>query len=167
MVLKIKAIFDILFAMEDLRKLKVNKILAALIDGLIMFILFWAIFIFPMIAIIEDYTKHTLTANSYFLFFGAYVVGMLMDAIYLFMTMLIFKNATFGMKIANIQFVQNDGEIPAKTRLFLRSFVFILTEVFTLGLILVTDFLTVLLSDSGRSFHDAYSGLKVENAYDL
>ena len=167
MVLKIKAIFDILFAMEDLRKLKANKILAALIDGLIMFILFWAIFIFPMIAFIEDYMKHTLTGNSCLLFFGAYGVGMVMDAIYLFLTALIFKNATFGMRMAGIIFIQNDGENPSKPRLFLRSFMFVLTEVFTLGLILLTDFITVLISDSGRSFHDAYAGLKVENAYDL
>ena len=167
MVLKIKAIFDILFDMEDLLKLKVNKILAALIDGLIMFILFWAIFIFPMIAFIEDYLNKTMSVNSYLLFFGAYAVGMFMTALYLFMTMLIFKNATLGMKIAGIAFIQNDGETPAKTRLFLRSFVFVLTEVFTLGIVLVTDFLTVLLSDNGRDFHDAYSGLKVENVYDL
>ena len=153
--------------MEDLRKLKANKILAALIDGLIMFILFWAIFIFPMINFIEDFIRHSLSLQSYLLFFGAYAVGMLMTAIYLFMMMLIFKNATLGMRIAGIMFIQNDGEIPAKHRLFLRSFIFALAEVFTLGIVLLTDFITILLSDSGRDFHDAYSGLKVENVYDI
>ena len=152
--------------MDELKKLKANKILAALIDGLIMFILFWAVFIFPMISFIEDFLRKTLTTESFLLFFGAYAVGMLMTAIYLFMTSLIFKNATLGMRIASIAFSQNDGSIPSKTRLFLRSFIIIISETLTLGLVLVTDFLTILFSDSGRDFHDAYSGLKVDNCYD-
>lgn len=167
MVLINKAIFVMIINMEDLKKLKVNKILAALIDGLIMFILFWAIFIFPMISFIQDYFAKTLTSNSFLLLFGAYGVGMVMTALYLFVTELIFKNATLGMRIAGIAFIQNDGSTPSKTRLFLRAFIFVLSEVLTLGLILVTDFLTVILSDSGRDFHDAYSGLKVENVYGL
>ncbi|MCR5505696.1 MAG: RDD family protein [Bacilli bacterium] len=153
--------------MEELKKLKANKILAALIDGLIMFILFWAIFLFPMIAFIDNFKTGTLTVNSYLLFFGAYAVGMLLTAIYLFMMTLIFKNATFGMKVAGIAFIQNDGNIPAKSRLFSRSFIFVLSEIFTLGLVLITDLLTIILSETGRDFHDAYSGLKVENVYDF
>lgn len=166
MVLIFKAIFVIVIYMDEIRKLKANRILSSLIDGLLMFILFWAAFIFPLIDAINQGIKGTFNNQMILVLAVFYLLGVLLMIFYLFLTSISFKGATLGMKIVNLNYVNYNGTVPNKTSLFFNSLTIVFGAVLSFGLTVFIDFISILVNQLGRSFHDIFSGMKMVNVYD-
>lgn len=156
-----------LFAMDNIEKLKVYRILAAMIDGLFMFIIFWAIFIFPLIDTINSVSKGTFSFQTTFFLIVFFILGAMLDVFYLFITSIAFKGATLGMKMNGLTFVKYDGNIPSSPTLFINALSLVIIVVFSFGLSVIVDLLSLINNKMARSFHDIFLGMKMVNTYDL
>ena len=146
---------------------KLNRILSALIDGLFIFIILILISIFPFVELVMEINKDSLSVGTISWLVISIFAGFLLGIVYLFVTYLIFKNATLGMKIAHLTFVKYDGNNPTKRVLFIRSLLVILGFIFSLGFICIADLIAVINNEFGRNFHDVFLGLKMVSQYDL
>ena len=151
--------------MNELIVLKLNRLLAAFIDGLALFILFFAAFTYPLIEMILMIKQGIFSGQIISLAILSAVVGLFLGVLYLFITSAIFKGATLGMKIMHLTFVKTDGSIPKKVSLFNRAVSIVLCNVLTLGFSIIIDVVCLLLNDMGKNFHDIYSNMKVEGDY--
>ena len=80
---------------------------------------------------------------------------------------IIFKNATLGMRLNHLTFRRiNDLEMPINTLIFRATF-FVITVVFTCGLSVIFDILSMIITENGKTFHDVYSYVKVVPTNDL
>lgn len=156
-----------LFAMDNIEKLKVYRILAAMIDGLFMFIIFWAIFIFPLIDTINSVSNGTFSFQTTFFLTSFFILGAMLDVFYLFITSIAFKGATLGMKMNGLSFVKYDGTIPSSLTLFINALSIVIIVVFSFGLSVIVDLLSLINNKMARSFHDIFLGMKMVNTYDL
>ena len=146
---------------------KANRILAALIDGLVMFILLALICLAPTINLVR-----TVQANNYsngdimwlvFSLFGSVLVWVL----YLSLTGFIFKNATLGMKIMRLVFVRSNGSELTFINIFIRELISVICIIFSLGFSLILDPISLMCSESGKNFYDIFSSTKVVSLYEL
>ena len=153
--------------MQETLNLKLNRILAALIDGLIILLITWGSMAYPFVELIKGISNNAVTVGSINFLIITFFVGMLFSILYLFISSLIFKNATLGMKICHIAFTNYDGKNPSKTALFYRSSMIIFCFILSLGLVVVSNFVTVLHNEFGRNFHDVFLKMKVVSSYDL
>ena len=150
----------------EVAKLKFNRILASLIDGLVMFILMVAICIFPAINVIRDINEQVLVVSDLlwllFSFFASFAVCIL----YLFLSSLIFRGATFGMRINRLVFVKSNDTSLRYYNLLFRHFVNILCIVFSLGFSVIFDAISMICTEKGRNFYDILTSMKVVNIND-
>ena len=156
-----------LFAMDNIEKLKVYRILAAMIDGLFTFIIFWAIFIFPLIDTINSVSNGTFSFQTTFFLIVFFILGAMLDVFYLFITSIAFKGATLGMKMNGLTFVKYDGNIPSSPTLFINALSLGIIVIFSFGLSVIVDLLSLINNKMARSFHDIFLGMKMVNTYDL
>lgn len=146
---------------------KFNRILTYLIDGLVMFILMALICVAPSIIFFRDLLNGSFNTNELlwlsFSVFGSFCVWIL----YLFVTSLIFKGATLGMKISHLSFKKiNDSDLTFRNLLY-RETVVVLCIVLSLGFSVIFDLMSVICSKNGRTFHDVYSYMKVVSSREL
>lgn len=146
---------------------KFNRILSYLIDGLVMFILMAAIVVAPAIIFIRDLINDSFNTNEFlwlaFSIFASFCVWI----IYLVVSEIIFKNATLGMRLNHLTFRRiNDLEMSINTLIFRATF-FVITVVFTCGLSVIFDILSMIITENGKTFHDVYSYVKVVPTNDL
>ena len=167
MVLNFKAIFVNMFAMDNNNNLKINRILAALVDGLIMFIIFWAVFIFPLIDFLKAIKTDTYTPNHLFPLIGFFITGLILDILYLFISSLILKGSTLGMKMFNITYVKYDGTSPKGHDLFFHGVAVVISLTLSFGLSAFVDLCSLLSNKMGKSFHDIFFAMKMVSVYDL
>ena len=155
-VLNYKGIFDIISV-----SFKFNRIMSALIDGFVMLVLLIGITIMPSIAFLKDtMAGHFILSDTLwmlFSFFGAFCVWIL----YLFVTSLIFSNATLGMKLNKLTFARSNGTNMSFRYLLFRSFTIVVCLVFSLGFSLIVDLISTICSDNGKTFYDIVSLTKV------
>ena len=143
------------------RNLKVNRILASLIDGFFMFIITAAVCIAPLIVFLKEYFDGKFITSDFlwllFSIFGSFALWIL----YLWIPTLIFKNATIGMKFTHLVFI-NSRENPSKFSSFLfREFMVVVCIVGSFGLSLVADLICLTMTEKGKTFYDVASSLRV------
>ena len=153
--------------MDNIEKLKVYRILAAMIDGLVMFIIFWAVFIFPLIDTINAISKGTYSFQTSLFLITFFFLGALLDVFYLFLTSMAFKGATLGMKMNGLTYVKYDGNTPNSPSLFINALSIVIIVIFSLGLSVIVDFISLVHNKMARSFHDIFLGMKMVNTYEL
>ena len=153
--------------MENLSRLKFNRILAAMIDGLVMFIIFVAINVAPTILYIKDIMGGNYISNDLWWLIFSIFASFCVMILYLFVSCFLFKNATLGMRINNLIFVRNNGIEMTFSAILIREFVVILCLVFTLGLSLVFDLFSLSFNQDGKNFYDILTMTKVVNRYDF
>lgn len=146
---------------------KFNRILTYLIDGLVMFILMAMICVAPAIIFFRDLINGSFNTSELlwlsFSIFGSFCVWIL----YLFLTSLIFKGATLGMKISHLSFRKiNDSDLTFRNLLYRETLV-VLCIVLSLGFSVIFDLMSVICSKNGRTFHDVYSFMKVVSSREL
>lgn len=143
------------------RNLKVNRILASLIDGFVMFLLTTIVCIAPLIVFLRQYFDGKFITSDFlwllFSIFGSFALWIL----YLFIPTLIFKNATLGMRITHLVFINSKDNTAKFSSFLFREFMVVTSIVFSLGFSLVADLLAILLTESGRTFYDVSSSLRV------
>ena len=89
-------------------------------------------------------------------------LGCITTFLYLFIFSLVFPCSTLGMKIFFLRFVKDDKSVLKRRILAKRYFILVLLFIFTLGLSLLSDIISIVLSEKGRTFSDQYFGLEVE-----
>ena len=146
---------------------KFNRILTYLIDGLVMFILLAMICVAPSIIFFRDLMNGSFNTGELlwlsFSVFGSFCVWIL----YLFLTSIIFKGATLGMKISHLVFRRiNDDKVNFRSLLF-RETLLVICIVLSLGFSVFFDVISVICSKNGRTFHDVYSFMKVVSTNDI
>ena len=147
--------------------LRFNRILAAAIDGLVMFILFAAIVVYPTIVLVRDLMNDSFVLKDAlwlgFSIFASFCVWIL----YLFVSALIFRNATFGMRINKLVFAKsNGGEMNFRVLLF-RETAVVVCYVLSLGFMPIFDAISLFCSKNAKNFYDIFSLTKVVSSDDL
>lgn len=147
--------------MKDFNQLKINRIFASLIDGLIMFIIFALINVAPIINVSKNAMSGVFVAADLgwliFTIFASFAVWL----IYLFVSSLILKNATIGMRINNLVFVRNNGLQMSGVSILIREAVMVLSIVLSLGFTLIIDPISLICNDEGKNFYDILTSTKV------
>ena len=161
MPLLIRTFLFIINDMKDFNQLKINRIFASLIDGLIMFIIFALINVAPIINVTKNAMSGVFVAADAawlgFTIFASFAVWL----IYLFVSALILKNATVGMKINNLVFVRNNGLNMTGVSILLREAAVVLSIILSLGLSIVFDPVSLICNDEGKNFYDILTSTKV------
>ena len=147
--------------------LKFNRILSAAIDGLMMFILFAAITVYPTIVLVRDLLNDSFLLKDTlwlgFSIFASFMVWIL----YLFVSSLIFRNATLGMRINKLVFVKsNGGDMNFRVLLF-RETAVVVCYVLSLGFSPIFDAISMFCSKNSKNFYDIFSLTKVVSSDDL
>lgn len=147
--------------------LRFNRILAAAIDGLVMFILFAAIVVYPTIVLVRDLMNDSFVLKDAlwlgFSIFASFCVWIL----YLFVSALIFRNATLGMRINKLVFAKsNGGEMNFRVLLF-RETAVVVCYVLSLGFMPIFDAISLFCSKNAKNFYDIFSLTKVVSSDDL
>ena len=146
---------------------KFNRILASLIDGFVMLIILLGVCVAPTISLIKDILKEaSLVSDIFWLafsLFGTYCLWIL----YLFLSSLIFRNATLGMRISHLMFQKTNGNNMTIRTLLFREATVVFCIVFSLGFSLIFDPISLICSENGKNFYDIFSSTKVVNANDF
>ena len=146
---------------------KLNRILASLIDGLVMLIILIAICIASSINLIKGIQNSNFVTSDILWLVFSLIGSVLIWVLYLSLTSLIFKNATLGMKIMKLVFVRSNGRELTFLDIFIRELTSVVCIVFSLGFSLIMDPISLLVSEHGRNFYDIFSFTKVVSLYDL
>lgn len=146
---------------------KLNRILASLIDGLVMLIILIAICIAPSINLIRGIQNSNFVTGDILWLVFSLIGSVLIWVLYLSLTSLIFKNATLGMKIMKLVFVRSNGRELTFLDIFIRELTSVVCLVLSLGFSLIMDPISLLVSEHGRNFYDIFSFTKVVPLYDL
>ena len=145
---------------------KASRILANMIDGLIMFVLFIAICITPSILFIRDMSAGNFFINELVWLILSGVASILVWILYLSLTVLIFKNATLGMRIMNLVFVKAGGGDLSFAKLFFRQLLSVVCFIFSLGFTVIFEPISLICSENCRNFYDVFSSTKVVSVHD-
>ena len=146
---------------------KLNRILASLIDGLVMLIILIAICIAPSINLIRGIQNSNFVTSDILWLVFSLIGSVLIWVLYLSLTSLIFKNATLGMKIMKLVFVRSNGREFTFLDIFIRELTSVVCLVLSLGFSLIMDPISLIVSEHGRNFYDIFSFTKVVSLYDL
>ena len=146
---------------------KANRILAALIDGLVMFILLALICVAPTINLVRTVQANNYSSGDIMWLVFSLIGSVLVWVLYLSLTGLIFKNATLGMKIMRLVFVRSNGSELTFINTFIRELISVICIIFSLGFSLILDPISLMCSESGKNFYDIFSSTKVVSLYEL
>ena len=146
---------------------KLTRILASLIDGLVMLILLVAICIAPSLNLAKGIMNDNLVMGDILWLVFSFIGSVLVWILYLSLTGLIFKNATLGMKIMRLAFVKTNGTEVMFLNIFAREATLIICLIFSLGFTIIFDPISLLCSENGKNFYDIFSLTKVVSLYEL
>jgi len=140
---------------------KLNRVLASLVDGLIMFLITAGICTAPAIIFFKGLINNNfIIADLFWLLFsifGSFAVWIL----YLFISALLFKGSTLGMKFYRLTFIRTNGTELRAMNIFFREATMVICIILSLGFSVIFDFLSMLCNDSGKNFYDIFSSTKV------
>ena len=145
---------------------KASRILANMIDGLVMFVLFIAICITPSIIFIRDMTNGHFFVNELVWLILSVIASVLVWILYLSLTTLIFRSATLGMRIMRLVFVKAGGGDLSFAKLFFRQLISVVCFIFSLGFTVIFDPISLICSENCRNFYDIFSSTKVVSVHD-
>ena len=145
---------------------KTYRFLASLVDGFFMFLITVAFCIAPALSFFKELVDgNFIVSDMIWLIlslFGSFCLWIL----YLAIPVLIFKNATVGMKLNHLVFTSNKYEDLRFSQILFREAVVVVCLVFSLSLSLYSEAFALAFGEDGRSFYDIFSSIKVvpENA---
>ena len=151
---------------ERIFKFKINRILANNIDALVVFVLFWAAFIFPFLNFLTDSLAGGFNTSYLLFMIVAGIGGLGLGFLYLFISPVLLSGATCGLKINNLRFENVDKTRIRKSQLLIRSFLLVFAMVLSCGLSLIAEIISIACSEQGKDFFDFFTGVKVV-AYEL
>ncbi len=146
---------------------KLNRILAALIDGLVMFVILSIVCVFPTINLIRGIVEDKLLMSDLMWLFFSVFGSLCIWILYLFLGGVIFKGSTLGMKICHLYFVKSNGQVLTWMDILYREFAVVVCIVFSLGFTLIFDPISLFCSDNGKNFYDIVSSTKVVSKDEL
>lgn len=142
---------------------KLFRILSAIFDSAFIYLIFFLYLLFPVNKMIDEYSvNNIISVDSIIILLCFIALGCITTFLYFFIFSLIFPCSTLGMKIFFLRFVKDDKSVLKRRILAKRYFILVLLFIFTLGLSLLSDIISIVLSEKGRTFSDQYFGLEVE-----
>lgn len=148
--------------MNDKNDLKLMRIIASLIDGLFIYVLFFAV-IFPSSVILynETQVENPQLLKPILTLVCSILMGGVLSIIYLVVPTIVFKGSTIGMKMSGIKFVNvMDERFPIR-HLIIRESLVVFTLIFTFTISVVANFLAVLFNKDGKTYFDYATYAKV------
>ena len=145
---------------------KSNRILASLIDGFFMLLITFGVCLAPSLTFFRELVDGTFIALDLFWVIFSLVGSFLVWILYLSIPTLFFKGATLGMKLNHLTFEtvkENDYSFP---KILFREAGLVLTLVLSCGLLVISDFISIINNHEGRTFQDYFSQVKVVEVND-
>ena len=140
---------------------KANRFLAALIDAFFMFLILIFVCFAPGLTFFSEILegKHIASSIFWFVFsiFGSFAIWIL----YLFLPSLFGSKATLGMKIARLSFVSLKDETVSISSVLFRETAVVICLVFSFGLSILSDSISIACNKEGKSFYDILFSIKV------
>lgn len=145
------------------RYFKLRRILAGLLDLLIIVAIFSLFCLYPLYIFFNELNAGVF--NPFLL-----ILNIILFALFLVISSLLFAlslysrwKTTFGMRFFDLHISSLNQKNVTFHRLFLRELFVIFILFLTGGICLLTYMLTILVSDSGNTYVDVLSFLKVED----
>ena len=145
---------------------KINRILASLIDGFFMFLITVAICLAPSLTFFRQLVDGTFIGIDLFWLIFSLVGSFMVWILYLSVPTLFFKGATLGMRLNHLTFENIKEKDYSFSKILFREANLVITLVLSFGLLAISDLVSVINSDEGRSFHDYFSLVKVVGVND-
>ena len=140
---------------------KANRFLASLIDGFFMFLILAFVCFGPSLTFFKEISEGKFISGTIFWFVFSIVGSFLIWILYLSIPSLFGRKGTLGMKIARLSFATlKDGGVKFSDVMF-RELTVVICLVFSLGLALFSDSISIACSKEGKSFYDIFSSIKV------
>ncbi|MCD8203520.1 MAG: RDD family protein [Coprobacillus sp.] len=147
--------------MLEEKRIKRNKLYAALLDGLFIVILS-LIFVLPASLYYVDASNNGVVTNLILTLFSlSFVFAFLICFLYLYIPALAFKGETIGMRIFSIQYVDKEGNPLKGGKMALRAIIVTLLTYLTAGLGFIICLIAIGVSHDGRTFYDVIISDKV------
>ena len=146
---------------------KLNRILASMIDGLIMLLILIGVCVMPALRFFKNLSENSFVLSELmwllFSIFGSFCLWIL----YLFVSSLIFRKSTLGMKICHLSFTRSGNKDASYRDILFRELVVVLCLVFSLGFTIILDPISTLCNENGRNFYDLFSRVKVVSSDEI
>lgn len=146
---------------------KLNRILASMIDGLIMLLILIGVCIMPALRFFKSLSEDSFILSELlwllFSIFGSFCLWLL----YLFVSSLIFRKSTLGMKICRLSFTRVGNKDASYRDILFRELIVIICLVCSLGFTTVLDAISMLCNENGRNFYDLFSRVKVVSSDEI
>ena len=147
--------------------LKINRIIASLIDGLFMFLISVALCITPAISLIQGIIDSDVIASDIFWFSFSLIVGFLVWILYLSVPTFFLNGSTIGMKMNGLVFRSTKYKEIRFYHILFRETTLVVCLVFSLGTSAISDLISTILSKEGKTYFDISSSLKVVSSHVL
>ena len=142
--------------------LKLFRILSAIFDSAFIYFIFFLLLIFPLNSIVGEYQiSGTISLTNILILVLFIFLGLILSCAYYFLFALVFKGSSIGMKIFYLKLVRDDNLEAKKRQLLLRFSFMLIIFIFTLGLSLISDIISIVLTNDGRTFCDQLVNLKM------
>lgn len=148
--------------MNDKNDLKLMRIIASLIDGLFIYVLFFAV-IFPSSVLLynEVHAENPQLLKPILTLICSILMGGVLSIIYLVIPTIVFKSSTIGMKMSGIKFVNVMDERFPLSHLIIRESLVVFTLIFTFTISVVANFFAILINKDGKTYFDYATYAKV------
>ncbi len=148
--------------MNDKNDLKLMRIIASLIDGLFIYVLFFAV-IFPSSVLLynEVHADNPQLLKPILTLICSILMGGVLSIIYLVVPTIVFKGSTIGMKMSGIKFVNVMDERFPLSHLIIRESLVVFTLIFTFTISVVANFFAILINKDGKTYFDYATYAKV------
>lgn len=143
--------------MKDGFLLKLFRMLAAIFDSAFVYLLFFLCLLLPIKNIVDEYNATNLISlNNIIILLCFVLLGCLFTLAYFVIFSLVFKGPTLGMKMFYIKPIkENNSFIKAREYIF-RYGLMIILIIFTFGLSLISDIISIVLNKNSKTFLDQF-----------
>ena len=145
--------------------LKLNRILASLIDGFFMFVITVSMSIAPSISFFYGVRTNDLLPVDIFWFVFSLIASFLVWILYLSIPAFLMNGSTIGMKMTGLVFTSSKHKEIRFYHILFRETTLVVSIVLSLGLCILADLISTLASKEGKTYFDICSSLKVVSSH--
>lgn len=147
--------------MNDKSEMRLRRLIAALVDGLFIYIFFFAFSFQSALSLYNALKANTDIFSSAIGLVISILSAVVLSILYLVVPAIVFKGSTIGMKMVSIRFVQLNNENITLSKLIVRETLVIFTLILTCTLSVIASFVALFYNQDGKTFYDYISFNKV------
>lgn len=148
--------------MKDGFVLKLFRMLAAIFDSAFVYLIFFLCLLFPILNMQKEYDANgVIGVNNIIILLCFILLAALITFAYFFLFTLMFGQATLGMKMFFLKF-ETENNTRLRRRDILKRFVLLIALcILTLGLSLISDIISIVLSKDSQTFLDKFLDIRI------